>query len=90
VDALGRAVPDAAAVDVKAAFGLWALWPTPYTDRLLAAVLPARVAARGFEEGLLERGGAIPVYTANNNGVVLEALAFKVKGPLIQLSSRSV
>ncbi len=84
IDALGHAEPSAAAVATKAAFGLWALWPSPYTDQLLAAVMPARDADHGFYEGLLERGGDIRVYTANNNGVILEALAFKARGPLIR------
>jgi hypothetical protein len=85
VDALGRPDPAAAAVAAKAAFGLWALWPTPYADRLLAAVLPARDEGHGYYEGLFETGGPIKVYTANNNGVILEALAFKAKGPLARL-----
>ncbi len=87
VDALGHATPSGAAVASKAAFGLWALWPDAYSDRLFAAVLPARDDAHGFREGTLERGGDIPVYTANNNGVILEALAFKVRGPLITAKS---
>jgi hypothetical protein len=84
VDATGRAVPGAAAAAAKAAFGLWALWPSPYADLLLDKMLPARDPAHGYYEGLLEGGGDIRVFTANNNGVILEALAFKAAGPLIR------
>ncbi len=85
VDATGRATPGAAAVAAKAAFGLWALWPTPYADLLFEKVLPARDPDHGYYEGLLESGGDIRVFTANNNGVILEALAFKSGGgPLIR------
>jgi hypothetical protein len=87
VDARGRAVPTGAAVSAKAALGLWALWPSTYTNRLFDAVASAFDADRGFYEGTLEAGGRIAAFTANNNGIILESLLYKLKGPLIRLAS---
>lgn len=87
VDARGRSVPKGAAVSAKAALGLWALWPGAYTDRLFDAVASAFDAERGFYEGTLEAGGKIAAFTANNNGIILETLLYKLKGPLIRLAS---
>jgi hypothetical protein len=80
----GRNVPEHAAVALKGAFGLWALWETPYTDRLLTAVKDAHDPARGWQEGVLEKGGRIEAYTANNNGIILETLLYKVQGKLLR------
>ena len=85
IDISGNPVPGAEAVAAKAAIGMWALWPTSYTDLLFAQMLPARDAERGFFEGTFEAGGPIRAYTANNNGIILETLLFKAKGPLVQL-----
>jgi hypothetical protein len=86
-DATGRSVPTGAAVAAKAALGLWVLWPSPYTDRLFGAVAKAFDPQRGFYEGTFEAGGKIAAFTANNNGIILETLLYKLKGPLIRLAS---
>lgn len=81
----GQAVPQFAAVSTKAALGMWVLWQSPYTDRLFAAVADLREPDRGFREGLLENGrGPIRAFTANNNGIILEALLYKAQGKLLQ------
>ncbi len=81
----GQSVPQFAAVSTKAALGMWALWQSPYTDRLFAATADLRVAGRGFHEGLLENGkGPIRAFTANNNGIILEALLYKAQGKLLK------
>jgi len=81
----GHAVPQFAAVSTKAALGMWALWQSPYTDRLFAATADLREADQGFHEGLLENGkGPIRAFTANNNGIILEALLYKAQGKLLQ------
>jgi hypothetical protein len=80
----GRFVPEHAAVALKGAFGLWVLWPTPYTDKLMSAVKVANDPAKGWQEGLLEKGGRIEAYTANNNGIILETLLYKVQGKLLR------
>ncbi|MEM7056348.1 MAG: DUF3131 domain-containing protein [Pseudomonadota bacterium] len=76
--------PDHAAVATKAAFGMWALWDTPYTDVLYDAVIELFNPEVGFYEGLYERGqGIIEIYTANNNGILMAALLHKVQGPIL-------
>ena len=81
----GRYVPQYAAVSLKAALGLWALWQSDYTDRLFEAIAPLSDPARGFDEGLLENGkGPIRAFTANNNGIMLEALLYKAQGKLLK------
>ncbi len=85
IDVSGAAVPGAAAVATKAAVAMWVLWPDAYSDLLFRTVIPGRDPARGFYEGFFEAGGTLKAFTANNNGIILEALLFKVRGPLITL-----
>ncbi len=85
VDADGEPASGTAAVAAKAALGMWALWPNSYSDLLFEKTIDARDPDRGFYEGILEVGGPIRAYTANNNGIILETLLFKAKGPLIRL-----
>lgn len=85
LDPTGEYQPDRAAVSAKAAVGLWALWDTDYTDLLFETVADLSLPDRGFYEGLYENGnGFIPLQTANNNGVILAALLYKVQGPILQ------
>lgn len=81
----GEFVPRYAAVALKGALGLWALWETEYTDRLFQAIVGQYDLERGFYEGIYEDGrGPINVWTANNNGIMLETLLFKADGPILQ------
>jgi len=76
--------PDHAAVATKAAFGMWSLWDTPYTDVLYDAIIELYNPERGFYEGLYEHGqGIIEIFTANNNGILMAALLHKVQGPIL-------
>jgi len=76
--------PDHAAVATKAAFGLWSLWDSYYTDILYEAVIELYDPDRGFYEGLYEGGnGHIEIQTANNNGILLAALLHKVQGRIL-------
>jgi hypothetical protein len=76
--------PDYAAVATKAAFGMWVLWDTHYTDILFEAVSDLYDEERGYYEGLLENGsGPIEVFTANNNGILLAALLYKTQGKIL-------
>lgn len=86
----GNYVPQHAAVSLKAALGLWALWRTDYTDLLYRSVENQFDEQRGFHEGLLENGkGPIRAYTANNNGIMLETLLFKATGKLVKFTCTS-
>lgn len=80
--------PDRAAVSAKAALGMWALWDVPYTQLLFDTVADLSEADGGFFEGLYENGnGVIPLQTANNNGIILAALLYKVQGPILQFAN---
>jgi hypothetical protein len=78
-----------ALVSTRAAFGMWALWPGEYTDRLIGAVQYLYDPDRGWYEGRLELGGApLPYHTLATNAGVLRALLFKVKGQLYSSEER--
>ena len=63
---------------------MWALWDVPYTDLLFETVADLSEPEGGFYEGLYENGnGYIPLQTANNNGIILAALLYKVEGPIL-------
>ncbi|CNH43010.1 Protein of uncharacterised function (DUF3131) [Yersinia aldovae] len=84
----GVFVPENAAVSLKAALGMWVFWHSPYTDRLFDAIENANVKDIGFNEGLYENGkGPIKEFTANNNGIMLEALLFKKEGKILRFTS---
>ena len=88
VDPSGVYQPDRAAISMKAAIGMWALWDTPYTDRLFDTVAELYDPEKGLYEGLYENGsGTIPLNTANNNGIVLAALLYKAKGPILKFKN---
>ncbi|WP_241290118.1 DUF3131 domain-containing protein [Burkholderia stabilis] len=83
----GAYVPQFAAISTKAAVGMWVLWNSPYTDRLADAVWGQYQPSKGYYEGVLENGkGPIKAFTANNNGIMLEALMFKVDGRLLRFN----
>ena len=83
----GQFMPDSALVSSRAAFGLWALWKTNYTDSLLPVVSALFDPSRGWFEGRLElTGGYERSVTATTNAVVLEALLYKAIGKLYRLA----
>jgi len=85
----GKYVPNFSAVALKAALGLWTVWETEYTDLLFETIAGLNDPEKGFYEGLYERsGGVINTFTANNNGIMLEALLYKKQGKLLKFSGR--
>ena len=85
----GEYVPDYAAIALKGALGLWAVWATDYTDLLFKTISGLYDLEKGFYEGLYENGkGRINTFTANNNGIMMEALLYKTQGKLLRLSGR--
>ncbi|HEY2844103.1 MAG TPA: DUF3131 domain-containing protein [Bryobacteraceae bacterium] len=85
----GLFVPEKSAVSLKAALGLWSLWNTEYTDLLFDATGSLFDPAKGFYEGRYEKSGAvINTFTANNNGIILEALLHKVQGKLLKFGGK--
>jgi hypothetical protein len=83
----GKYVPEFAAISLKAALGMWALWDSPYTDLLGTAIWQQYVPEKGYYEGILENGkGPIKAFTANNNGIMLESLLYKKEGKLLKFN----
>lgn len=83
VDESGKEQPGQALVSTRAAFGLWTLWNTSYTTRLMQSIEPLQRPDRGWLEGRFElTGGAEELMSATTNAVVLESLLRKVDGPL--------
>ena len=84
----GKEYEKLALVSTRAAFGMWALWPSGYTDRLIEVVQSLYDSERGWFEGRLEVSGAPQQnITLSTNAAVLEALLFKLKGQLYQPES---
>ncbi|MDP2316479.1 MAG: DUF3131 domain-containing protein [Pseudomonadota bacterium] len=83
----GDYLPASAAVSTKAAFSLWALFDTPYTELLYTSMVGKFDPARGYYEGVYEHSGVeIKTFTANSNGIILETLLYKVQGKLLRFA----
>lgn len=83
----GDYLPASAAISTKAAFGLWTLWDTPYTQLLITAMEGKFDPERGYYEGVYENSGLeIKTFTANTNGIILETLLYKVQGKLLKVT----
>ncbi|MFL6716737.1 MAG: DUF3131 domain-containing protein, partial [Burkholderiaceae bacterium] len=71
------------------ALGMWVLWKSDYTDRLFAHIADKHERDKGYYEAMLESGkGPIKAFTANNNGIMLEALLYKAMGTLVEPGRR--
>jgi hypothetical protein len=83
VGADGREYERLALVSTRAAFGMWALWPGEYADKLLEGVQWLYDPDRGWFEGRFEQGGGPHAnITLATNAAILETLWFKSKGAL--------
>ncbi|MDT3740469.1 MAG: DUF3131 domain-containing protein [Candidatus Kapabacteria bacterium] len=88
IDTKGNFVPEYAAVSTKAAFGLWVLWNSSYSDTLFNNSVNNYDAEKGFYEGIYENNKKpIKAFSANNNGIILECLLYKVQGKLLKYNS---
>ncbi len=73
-------------LSTKAAFGWHLLYDTEYTRKLVAQLENAYDPERGWYSGIYESSGEFnKALTANTNGIMLEALAFRQTGQLVQL-----
>lgn len=74
-------------LSTKAAFGWHLLYETDYTHRLMKKAASLADPERGWYSGLYEVSGQPnKAITANTNGIILEALAYKQTGKLMKLS----
>ncbi len=82
----GEDVSQFRSISTKAAFGWYALYQTPYTQKLIDAVKPLNDPARGWYSGLYEATGKPnKAITGNTNAIILETLCYKKFGKHIQL-----
>lgn len=82
----GDQVPDLKQLSTKAAFGWYVLFNTTYSKRLLDAVKDLYDEENGWYAGRYEKDGKInKAITANTNGIILECLNYKVRGPLVKM-----
>jgi len=76
-------------LSTKAAMGWAELFDAPYSHRLMEALKGLYDEKRGWYSGRYEASGAINhAITANTNGIVLEILAYKARGPLLTLATK--
>ncbi|HYF04421.1 MAG TPA: DUF3131 domain-containing protein, partial [Patescibacteria group bacterium] len=88
VTSQNKNMPQAALVSTKAAFGMWVLWRTNYTDQLISVINTLFDAKRGWYEGRSEiTGKAETALTLSTNAMVLESLLFKKNGMIYRLSN---
>lgn len=72
-------------LSTKAAFGWHMLYETDYTRKLMDAVSNLYDPEKGWYSGLYEKTGKPnTAITANTNGIILEALAYKQTGVLLK------
>ncbi len=77
----GKQAEEFRILSTKTLVGWGVLFSGSYPDRLLAAI-DELATDGGFYAGKYERDGSInKVLTANTNGIILEALAYRVHGP---------
>jgi hypothetical protein len=72
-------------LSTKAALGWGVLFEGPYPDRLLEALDAVVEPGQGLYAGIYESDGSVNrVLTANTNGIVLELLAYRLRGPWLR------
>ncbi len=73
-------------LSTKAAFGWHVLYENAYTRQLMSKAAKLADQERGWYSGLYEMSGEPnKAITANTNGIILEALAYKQSGKLMKL-----
>jgi hypothetical protein len=86
----GENFPRLALVSTRAAFGMWALWKTPYTEHLIKSVRELYDPKRGWYEGRYEVTGAYEkTISCSTNALILQALAHKRYGKLYTLGDET-
>ncbi|GAA4904046.1 DUF3131 domain-containing protein [Ferrimonas pelagia] len=73
-----------ALLSVKAAFLMWALWDTEYTDELMSLISPLHDPEKGWFEGRFEQSAGYEMaLSLPTNATVLKALLYKQQGKLL-------
>ncbi|HEX9242919.1 MAG TPA: DUF3131 domain-containing protein [Anaeromyxobacter sp.] len=77
----GKPAPGAFGLSAKAAVGWGVLFEGAYPERLLEAAAALVVPGEGLYAGRYDDGTPNRVLSLNTNAVVLEALAYRIRGP---------
>jgi hypothetical protein len=79
----GEVHNDLSLVSTSAAFSMWTLWKTSYTDDLMRLISTLHDPERGWFEGRREKdGGYEQTISCATNAMVLEVLHYKAHGKL--------
>ncbi len=85
----GDPADDFKSLSTKAAYAWWTLYDDPYADRLRKAIEGLADENKGWYAGRYDKTGKInKALTANTNGVILEAIAYKLHGPLLKIKPK--
>ncbi|HAS88656.1 MAG TPA: hypothetical protein DCS48_05050 [Desulfovibrio sp.] len=85
----GKAMPELACLNTKAALGLWVLFKSDYTNLLAEVASTMFEPGKGFYVGRYEKTGKINrAITMNGNGVIMEILLYKMQGKLLKYSNQ--
>lgn len=81
----GEHYPELRTISLKSAFAWDAIYASVYSKQVLETQLPL-ATTDGWPSGTYEADGRVnEIYTANTNGVVLQALYYKAHGPMMKL-----
>ena len=81
----GQDASEFATLSTKAAFGLYVLFESDYSQKLMNQLHGLHDVERGWYSGIYEASGETNgIITANTNGIILESLAFRQFGPLLK------
>lgn len=84
----GKDASEFATLSTKAAFGLYVLFESDYSQKLMNHLHGLHDVERGWYSGIYETSGETNgIITANTNGIILESLAFRQFGPLLKSQS---
>lgn len=82
----GEKVHELKQISTKAAFAWWVLYDDPYAETLFNSVKNLYDEKNGWYAGRYEKTDSVnKAITANTNGVILEALNYKLRGPLVKM-----
>ena len=89
INDLGTSISNYSALTTKAAFAMWVLWDTPYTDLILKTARSLYDDERGYKEGVFETNGSpIEARTSSTNSMILASLGYKAFGKPVASDSQ--
>lgn len=78
-------------LSTKASLGWYALYDTPYTQKLFDKVQGNFAEGKGYYAGIYEEDGEInKALTSNTNAIVLESLRYIEHGPMVSIGKRTL